>query len=107
MARTRIALCAALVALAGLRRPDLALLEWWVPFWAPPLATLAHRLRRAGVPVVMDCQNVLPHERHPFDQALTALALRQADACLVYAPAHRAELAALMSREPPAQSTFM
>lgn len=88
------------------RRPDLVLVEWWVPFWAPPLATLAATVRRAGVPLVMDCQNVLPHERHPFDQALTALTLRQADACLVYASAHRRELESVVPGMPWAQVPF-
>jgi glycosyltransferase involved in cell wall biosynthesis len=88
------------------RKPDLAVIEWWVPFWAPPLLCLAVALRRSGVPVVMDCQNVLPHERHPFDQALTALTLRQANVCLVYSPAHRAELAAVVPGMPVALVPF-
>jgi glycosyltransferase involved in cell wall biosynthesis len=88
------------------RKPDLAVIEWWVPFWAPPLMILAFTLRRYGVPVVMDCQNVLPHERHPFDQVLTALTLRQANVCLVYSPAHRAELAAVVPGMPVALVPF-
>src|SRR5205823_746881 len=39
-------------------RPDLAVLMWWHPFFAPALGTIARRLARAGVRVVFLCHNV-------------------------------------------------
>src|ERR1043165_5911107 len=31
-------------------QPDVVLIEWWIPYWAPMLITVAKQLRRLGVP---------------------------------------------------------
>ena len=72
--------------------PDAVIVEWWVPYWAPLQITLAMLLRRSGLPVFIDCQNVLPHDPHPFARTLTALTLRTATACMVYSVEHAREL---------------
>jgi glycosyltransferase involved in cell wall biosynthesis len=57
---------------------DAAVCEWWHPFFAPALATIARRLRRRGVPTVFICHNLEPHEPVPGGVLLSRLALRQA-----------------------------
>jgi glycosyltransferase involved in cell wall biosynthesis len=43
-------------------RPDIAVLPWWTPFWAPALASLAWLLRKNQIPVLFLVHNVLPHQ---------------------------------------------
>ncbi len=87
-------------------RPDAVIITWWVPYWAPIAITLARRLRRSNLPTFMDCQNVLPHERHWLDRSLTALTLRQADACIIYSTEHRQELLDVVPGMPHALVPF-
>lgn len=51
-------------------RADAAVLHSWHPFFAPALTAISWRLGRNGVPVVLLCHNVLPHESSRFDRAL-------------------------------------
>lgn len=57
---------------------DVALVEWWHPFFAPALGTIAGRLRRRGVPTLFVCHNLEPHEPVPAGQWLARWALRRA-----------------------------
>lgn len=54
--------------------PDLAIVQWWNPFFAPLTGSLIRLLKRAGVPCLMECHNVLPHERRFVDSVLTRFA---------------------------------
>ena len=59
-------------------RPDAVILQWWVPYWAPALGSVAFLLRRfTPVKVVFICHNVLPHESSVLDRFLTRVALRR------------------------------
>jgi D-inositol-3-phosphate glycosyltransferase len=51
--------------------PDLALFEWWHPFFGPAVGTMARMLTTAGNSLAIECHNVFPHERSIFDLALT------------------------------------
>jgi glycosyltransferase involved in cell wall biosynthesis len=64
--------------------PDLVVVQWWHPFFAPALRSVARSVRRrARAPVVFLCHNVLPHDRSPVDRALARWGLDAADAYLV------------------------
>jgi glycosyltransferase involved in cell wall biosynthesis len=73
---------------AGLRaargRPDIVLVQWWHPFFAPALFTICAvlKLARRGR-IVFICHNVLPHEKSIVDRMLAALAFSAADGFLV------------------------
>ena len=71
--------------------PDVALLQWWHPLHAPVLTSLARSLRRRGIPVVVICHNVEPHETNRVWRLLTRRALGRADALIVHAAALRPE----------------
>jgi glycosyltransferase involved in cell wall biosynthesis len=59
-------------------RPDAVILQWWVPYWAPALGSVAFLLRRfTPAKVLFICHNVLPHEGSIVDRFLTRLALAQ------------------------------
>ncbi len=70
-------------------RPDVVVMQWWIPFMAPMTAWLASRARRLGIRVTMVCHNVLPHERHRWDEALIRMALGRADRLIVHSQTDR------------------
>ncbi|HMD88138.1 MAG TPA: glycosyltransferase [Anaerolineaceae bacterium] len=65
-------------------RPDLVILPYWTPLWAPAFAFLANQLRQKAVPVVFLVHNVLPHERLPFDRTLASICLGKGQAFITH-----------------------
>ena len=61
--------------------PELVLVQWWHPLVAPAIASVAKRL---SAPVAFLCHNAEPHERVPFIQILSRLALGRASAVLCH-----------------------
>lgn len=76
--------------------PDVVVLQWWHALHAPVVIFLRRSLRRAGIPVVIVCHNIEPHETNRLWRSLTRGALGGAGALIVHAAALRpqAELAA-------------
>lgn len=79
--------------LAG--RPDVAVFQYWHPFFAPAYGRVARRLRRAGVRVVALVHNALPHERRRGDRALSRYFLRACDGAVVLSASVRRDVEAL------------
>ncbi len=74
-------------------RPDLFLLAYWLPFFAPAFGTVMRRVKgAAGAHIQMLCHNIVPHERRPLDAALTRYALAPADSFLVLSESVRNDL---------------
>lgn len=65
-------------------KPDAVILPWWVAFWGPQLWVVSRLLRRAGVPVVFLCHNVLEHESASWKQRVTWRVLGAGDAFLCH-----------------------
>jgi glycosyltransferase involved in cell wall biosynthesis len=63
--------------------PGAVVLKWWMPFFAPSFASSVGPLRRRGTRVVLVCDNLVPHERRPFDDALSGWMMRNSDGYLV------------------------
>lgn len=59
--------------------PDLLVMKFWMPFFAPALGTVAGRLRKQGTRVISVLDNLIPHERRPGDLALIRYFLRRND----------------------------
>lgn len=63
--------------------PGLVVLKWWLPFFGPAFANSVRPLRPKGTRVILVCDNLVPHERRPGDQAFTHMMLRRSDGYLV------------------------
>jgi glycosyltransferase involved in cell wall biosynthesis len=63
--------------------PGIVILKWWLPFFGPAFASAVGPLRRRGTRVMLVCDNLVPHERRPFDMAFTRWMLRNSDGYLV------------------------
>lgn len=80
--------------------PGAVVLKWWMPFFAPSFASAVGPLRRRGTRVVLVCDNLLPHEKRPFDRELTAWMLRNSDGYLVMSESVERDLASLKPGAP-------
>ncbi len=62
--------------------PDLLLMRYWISFFAPSQGYVArHQLGKTKVISILD--NVIPHEKRPFDRALTRYFLSGSDGYVV------------------------
>lgn len=62
-------------------RPDVVILQWWHPYFAPCYRIIATLLGK--IPLLITCHNVFPHERFPLDRFLTRMVLKRADGYIV------------------------
>lgn len=72
------------------RRPDMVVIQWWHPYFAPCYFLLTRFMGRQNVTFV--CHNVFPHERFPLDKLLTRLALNNGSHFIVHAKEEAKEL---------------
>ena len=81
--------------------PDLVLIQWWHPFFAPAMFTIGALLRimRRGK-IVFICHNVLPHETSRIDRMLAGLAFSVGDGFLVQSRADRDKLVRIRKNVP-------
>ena len=75
-------------------KPDLVIVQWWHPYFAPCYAAVLSGLK--GIPVFLTCHNVLPHERFPMDRMLTKSVLKKASGCIVHSKEDEADLKAML-----------
>ena len=52
-------------------KPDLLLISYWMPFFAPALGKIAGIMNKNGVKVIAILHNVIAHEKQPGAEALT------------------------------------
>ena len=52
-------------------KPDLLIMKYWMPFFAPSLGYVAGKIRKSGAKVISVLDNVIPHEKRPGDISLT------------------------------------
>jgi glycosyltransferase involved in cell wall biosynthesis len=63
--------------------PELVLISYWMPFFAPSLGRVAMKLQKKNIKVVSILHNVIPHEKRFGDKALTKYFLRQNNGVVV------------------------
>jgi len=63
-------------------KPDLVIVQWWHPFFAPAYRHILRRVKKFSK-VIFLCHNVLPHEKFPLQRTLTQSVLNNGDAFIV------------------------
>jgi glycosyltransferase involved in cell wall biosynthesis len=76
--------------------PDLVVIQWWNTFFAPLVGTLGRMLGRAGLATVIECHNVLPHERRRIDRYLLKFAFSPASDFITHSRTDSEELLGLL-----------
>ena len=74
-------------------RPELVIIQWWHPYFAPCYRILCAFLKS---PVLFVCHNVFPHERFPLDRFLTRLVLSKGDYFILHSGKETAELRSIL-----------
>ncbi len=60
--------------------PDLVIMKFWIPFMAPCLGTIARLIRKnLKTKVIAILDNLIPHEKRPFDHMLSGYFARNVD----------------------------
>lgn len=66
-------------------QPDITVIPWWVPFWAPSIGCVVRLLGRSAGRLLYVCHNVAPHEGPAWlSRQLTRFALEPGDAFVVH-----------------------
>ena len=67
-------------------KPDLLIVQWWHPWFAPCYLSVLRTLRRKspGIGILFLCHNVLPHEGFPLKDVLARAVLSKGDAFIVH-----------------------
>lgn len=61
-------------------KPDVAILTYWMSFFAPALGVIARYLRRHGIRTVTVVHNAIPHEPKPYDKPFAKWFFKKSDA---------------------------
>lgn len=72
--------------------PEVAVLRYWMPFFAPSMGCVAARLRKRGAKVISIVDNALPHEPHVYDRLFTRWFLRKNDGLIAMTEAVRKDI---------------
>lgn len=81
-------------------QPDLLILRFWMPFFAPSLGTVAGKLQKQGTTVISIIDNAFPHEQRPGDTFLTHYFLNRLDGAVVMSKAVQEDLKQLKPQLP-------
>ena len=72
--------------------PDVVIFEWWHPFFALMVGTLARAFRKTGLKCILECHNVFPHESSPFDRLLLKFAAKPFNSFITHSARDRSDL---------------
>lgn len=79
----------------SLYKPDILLMKYWMPFFAPSFGYVAGKLRRKGCKVISILDNVIPHERKFYDIPATKYFIRRNSGFVVMSDTVRNDLLSL------------
>lgn len=77
-------------------KPDIVIIQWWTPFWAPAFAALARLIQYKNILVVFLVHNVMPHETKFWDRWLCKAALSGGSQYIVQTEKEAARLKSLL-----------
>lgn len=64
-------------------QPDLLVMRYWLPFFAPALGLIAKWVRSEQTKVISIVDNAIPHEKRPGDELLSRFFFKQNDGLMV------------------------
>lgn len=76
--------------------PDLVIVQWWHPYFAPCYTILRMGLKK--IPVIYVCHNVFPHERFPLDRFLSKLVLKKGNGFILHSNKEVEELKSILPK---------
>jgi glycosyltransferase involved in cell wall biosynthesis len=76
-------------------KPDVVLMSYWMPFFAPALGKIAGILRKNGIKVIAILHNVIAHEKRLGDEALTKYFFNRCDGFVILNKASEKDLLGL------------
>jgi len=79
-------------------KPDLVILQWLHPYFAPCYSVLERCISRK-IKIAYNCHNALPHERFPLDKALTKFTLKRADLVIAHSNSDAEVLKKMMPKQ--------
>ena len=79
-------------------QPQIAILQWWSPYWAPAFSALGLLLHLRRVPILYMIHNTLPHEAHAGDRLLSRFALGFGTAFITWTSEDRQRLLEMLPR---------
>jgi len=80
--------------------PDIVIFQWWHPFFAPLVGTLARVFRKNGLRCILECHNVFSHEGIPLGRWLLKFAVKPIDAFITHSSSDRIDLLPFTSGKP-------
>ena len=75
--------------------PDVVLMSYWMPFFAPSFGKVAGLLRKKGIKVIAILHNVIAHEKRLGDEALTKYLFNRCDGFVLLNKASEKDLLSL------------
>lgn len=80
-------------------RPEVVVLQWWVPFWTPMLMTISSFVKRfTASKILFICHHISPPDGGPFDFLLARNVLLTGDYFIVMSDHDYAQLRAVLPR---------
>ena len=74
-------------------QPDLIVIHYWMPFFAPALRKISVSLKKkTDVKTIAICHNLIPHEKHIFNQFFTKMFLKKIDRLIVMSKSVKLDL---------------
>ncbi|MDR1846857.1 MAG: glycosyltransferase [Bacteroidales bacterium] len=83
------------------QKPDLVIIKYWLPFFAPCFGTIARIARKNGhTKVIAILDNVIPHEKRFFDSLFTRYFLRSVDSFVAMSQKVKTDLDSFDTKKP-------
>ena len=77
-------------------KPDLVIIQWWHPYFAP-CYWLLEKVLGKRTKILFVCHNVFPHERFPLDRMLTKMVITKANYYIVQSKQDEQDLLSIKS----------
>ena len=83
------------------KNPDLLILRFWIPFFAPAFYTICRYVKKkTGAKVLFICDNVIPHEHRPGDNFLIKLIFKAGDYFIIHSKSVEEDLKKFVNGKP-------